>query len=77
MKLLYIGQTNSLQSRMQEHLIGISRGNFCNKIKRRPNMSQKIEEYKVKYIKIENYRERCFFECELIGVYRPELNFTR
>lgn len=75
--LFYIGNTNSLKSRTEEHMLGIGRGNFCNKIKRRPELSQNIGSYKIKYIRIDDYRERHFSECELLGVYRPPLNFTR
>ncbi len=75
--LLYIGNTNSLKSRMEEHMMGIGTGNFCSKIKRRPELSQNIGNYKLRYIRIDNFRERHFSECCLIGVYEPPLNFTR
>ena len=77
LNLQYIGQTNCLHSRMEEHLCNIGYGNLCSKVKRRPQMSQRIEQYRVKYIKIENFRERCFSEACLLGIYEPPLNFTR
>ena len=76
-RLQYIGHTGSLHKRMQEHVYGIGAGNLCSKIKRRRTISQEVREYKVKYIKFDDYRERCFSECELLGAYRPPLNFTR
>ncbi|MBI1664056.1 MAG: GIY-YIG nuclease family protein [Nitrosopumilus sp.] len=78
MNLQYIGHTNSIKKRCEEHMLNIGTGNLCSKIKRRPTASQKIESYRVKYITIEdNYRERCFTECQLLAVYRPPLNFIR
>lgn len=76
-KLCYIGTTNSLNGRIEEHMIGIGTDNLCNKIKRRSGMSQDIHDYKLKYIRINNYRDRRFSECMLLGVYEPPLNFTR
>jgi len=76
-QLQYIGHTNSLQHRCQEHLLGIGAGNLCSKVKRRPTLPQKVEWYRIKYIKIPDYRDRCFTECMLLGSYRPPLNFTR
>ncbi len=76
-QLQYIGRTNSLHKRCQEHLHGIATGNLSSKIKRRPKLSQKIEWYRVKYIAVNDYRERCFTECNLLSVYKPPLNFTR
>ncbi len=75
--LFYIGNTNSLKGRIEEHMIGIGTGCFCSKIKRRSELSQNIHNYKLKYIRIDDYRERHFSECLLLGVYEPPLNFTR
>lgn len=76
-RLLYIGNTNSLKNRMEEHLHGIGRNNFCSKIKRRPEMLQDIGKYKIKYIRVDDFRERNFNECCLLAVYEPSLNFRR
>ena len=75
--LLYIGNTNSLKSRMEEHLHGIGTNNFCSKIKRRSELSQDIGKYKLKYIRVDDFRERHFNECCLLAVYEPPLNFRR
>lgn len=76
-KPVYIGETNSFYSRMQEHLMGIGLYNIHNKIKRRSKLPQKIESYMVRYIRIDDTRERRFSECVLLGVYEPQLNFVR
>lgn len=75
--LFYIGATNSLKSRIEEHVFGIGIGNLCSKIKRRSEMPQDVSDYKLKYIRIDDYRERQFSECLLLGTYAPMLNFTR
>lgn len=75
--LFYIGNTNSLKGRIEEHMFGIGNGNLCSKIKRRSGIPQNISDFKLKYIRIDDYRERQFSECMLLGTYTPMLNFTR
>ena len=76
-EVIYIGETNSLYSRITEHVKGLGRYSLVLKIKRRPEMSQKIEDYKIKYITVEDFRERKFSENLLLGIYKPKLNYTR
>ena len=76
-EVIYIGETNSLYSRITEHVKGLGRYSLVLKIKRRPEMSQKIEDYKIKYITVEDFRERKFSENLLLGIYKPMLNYTR
>ena len=73
--VVYIGQTKTLYERANEHLKGNDRYAVSRKIKRFPKMSQKIEKYYIKYIRIDDYRERCFSECILLGVHQPILNY--
>ena len=75
--VIYIGETNSLYNRITEHVKGIGRYSLILKIRRRPELPQKISEYKIKYIVVDDFRERKFSENLLLGIYKPMLNYTR
>ena len=75
--VIYIGETNSLYNRITEHIKGIGRYSLLLKIRRRHEMPQNLKEYSIKYIVVDDFRERKFNENVLLGVYEPMLNYTR
>ena len=76
-EVIYIGETNSLYNRVNEHIKGIGRSSLRLKVRKRPELPQLILEYGIKYIAVDDYRERKFSEDILLGIYRPMLNYTR
>ena len=74
--VIYAGRTKSLPlwRRIYDHKTITGTTSDLNMMIKKKDYSQKIEEYGVRYLKIEDTRERMFFESFIIAVLQPELN---
>lgn len=74
--IIYVGETNSLYHRMGEHEHGIGTYSLLRKI-RKYGLSSDVARCRIKYIKVEDFRDRKFTEDLLKWMYKPVLNYQR
>ena len=72
--VVYVGRTKNLTLRIVDHKNTDTKSDLRMMIKGKEGYPQDIVDYCVRYIKIENSRERMFFENFVIGVLEPKLN---
>ena len=76
-QIVYAGKTNAqnyISRRMKDHRNGNSGSDLPIMIRKYPDLPQDVTEYDIKFIEIQDLRERCFFEQFVIGVLKPKLN---
>ncbi len=75
-KAIYVGRTKTLplRRRMIDHKKTNGNSDLNMMIKGKASYSKKIGEYKLRYLKIEDSKERMFFESFAIALLQPELN---
>jgi len=73
---IYVGETNSLYHRMGEHKDGVGNYSLLRKM-RKYGLSPDVSGCRIKYTKVEDFRERKFTEDLLKWMYRPVLNYRR
>jgi len=76
---VYVGKTKTktIQGRMKDHLMhkhGDTDSDLANMVLRRNHLPQDYENYLVRYVPLENSRDRMRFEMFSISVLNPQLN---
>ena len=75
-EVVYVGRTKTknINGRMKDHKGTNGSSDMNIMIKGRAGFPQEVEEYIIKFLRIENKRERMFFENFVISILKPELN---
>lgn len=71
---VYVGDTDNMSQRMQNHINNTSGSNLNQMLKKHPSFPQDPLKYKVRYRRLANQKERTYFENYVIAVLQPLLN---
>jgi hypothetical protein len=74
--ILYVGRTKtkSIAGRIADHKHIDTNSDLRGMLRRRPELPQDIDSYRVRYVVLDDDRERVFFEHFAIGAVAPDLN---
>ncbi len=75
-KVVYAGETKNFSQRMSFHKSHSGDSQLNTKLKQHPSYPQQVEDYFVHYRKMDNERERTFFEDFVKSNLKPPLNYT-
>ncbi len=75
---IYAGKTDTkkISGRVYDHKTLSEGSDLKGMVKNKPNFSQNIEEYNIRFMEIKNDRKRMLFENFIISALNPELNKT-
>ena len=75
-EVIYVGRTKTkgVAGRIADHRSINTPSDLRGMLKNNPQLPQQIDEYRVRYVPIEESRDRLFFEMFAIGCLRPRLN---
>jgi len=75
-EVVYVGRTKTLYlwERIKDHKTINTKSDLNIMIKGKENYPQIVDEYMIRCLKIEDGRERMFFENFVIAILQPELN---
>jgi hypothetical protein len=76
MELIYIGRTltQTVRKRMRDHVGKSESSDLKRMIKNRVGYDQDASKYFIRYLEIENHRDRMRFESFIIAIHNPILN---